>query len=194
MKCINHSISTEMKSLFVIALLSPFSAGIGTAATPPMRDAATHEQLVGTLRQASQEDPMRKQAPAKGVDPSKVNRPQSLIASSDTICFNGAVTLVPKRAILQMPKNLAERLKYQKGAKLMTWAEFYAVNRGWITTVEVTRVQAEGNTPLAEETTKRIAKSGNLIVATYQGGPISVLPPKQPPVEGATTTTQTPKS
>lgn len=137
---------------------------------------------------------MLKQAPAKGPDPSKVNRPESLIGSSDTICFNGTVTLVPKRAILQMPKNLADRLKYQPGAKLMNWAEFYALNRGWITTIEVSRVQAEGNSPLAEETTKKIAKSGNLIVATYQGGPISVLPPKPAPAGATTPTTHTPES
>ena len=64
------------------------------------------------------------------------------------------------------------------GSKLVTWADFYAVNRGWITTVEVCRVQAEGNSPLAEETQKQIGKSANLIVATYQAGPISVLPLK----------------
>ena len=51
---------------------------------------------------------------------------------------------------------------------------------GWITTVEVSRVQAEGNLALADETAKRIQKSASLIVATYQGGPISVLPLKVP--------------
>ena len=54
---------------------------------------------------------------------------------------------------------MADRLKFQPGAKLMSWADFYAQNRGWITTVEVTRVQAEGNKPLAEEIAARIGKS-----------------------------------
>ena len=52
-------------------------------------------------------------------------------------------------------------------------------NRGWITTVEVSRVQAEGNLAIAEETRERIGKSMNLVVATYMGGPISVLPLKE---------------
>jgi len=174
-----------MKSLIVISLFG-FSAAAANAEALPMRDAATHTQLAVTHQKASQQDPMLKQTPAKGPDPSKVNRPESLLGASDIICFNGAVTLVPKRAILQMPKNLVDRLKYQPGAKVLSWAEFYALNRGWITTVEVSRVQAEGNSPLPEETTKMISKSGNLIVATYQAGPISVLPLKQAPAANTT--------
>lgn len=178
-----------MKSIIVISLFSTFTAAIGRAemaAAPPMRDAATHEQLVVMYRKVSQEDPMRKLVPAKGSDPSTVNQPLDLISQSDIICFNGVATLVPKRAVLQIPKNLADRLKWQPGARIQSWADFYAQNRGWITTVEVSRVQAEGNNPLAGETRKQLAKSGNLIVATYQGGPISVLPPKVP-VETAIT-------
>ena len=75
---------------------------------------------------------------------------------------------------------MSDRIKYQPGAKLLSWGDFYALNRGWITTVEVSRIQAEGNNPLPEETQKKIVKSGNLMVATYQGGPISVLPLKAP--------------
>lgn len=177
---------TAMKSLIVISFIS--SLAVATGAAPPMRDAATHEQIVLAYRQASQQDPMRKQPPAKGPDPSTASPPRSLIGASDVICFNGIVTLVPKRAILQMPKNLADRLKYQLGSKVLSWADFYALNRGWITTIEVSRAQAEGNSPLPEETTRKIVKSGNLVVATYQAGPISVLPLKAAPAEPATGT------
>ncbi|MES2924338.1 MAG: hypothetical protein V4819_22495 [Verrucomicrobiota bacterium] len=172
-----------MKAAILISAFGTIAASIGHAETAPkseMRDSITHEQLVAKYRQASQNDPMLKQAPSKGPDPSTVNKPKSLLGASDLICFNGAVTLVPKRAVLQAPKNLAERLKYLPGAKLLAWSEFYALNRGWITTVEVSRTQAEGNSPLPEETQKQLSKSGNLIVATYQGGPISVLPLKVP--------------
>lgn len=109
-----------------------------------------------------------------------VNRPQDLISRSEILCFNGFVTLVPKRAVLQFPKNLAERLKAQPGAKIKSWSDFYAANRGWITTVEVSRIQAEGKQPLSKETSLQMVKSGNLIVATYNGNPISVLPLKVP--------------
>ena len=177
-----------MKSLVLVSLFSPFAFAVALADAPPMRDAATHEQLALTYRKASQQDPTCKQAPSKGPDPSTVNQPKDLISESDIICFNGSVALVPKRAILQTPKNFVDRLKYQKGAKLLSWGEFYALNRGWITTVEVTRTQAEGNSPLAPETQKKLVKSGNLIVATYQSGPISVLQLKVPHEKAVTTT------
>ena len=54
------------------------------------------------------------------------------------------------------------------------------MNRGWISTIEVTRVEAEGNQALSEETQERVAKSRKLVVATCFGGPISVLPVKKP--------------
>lgn len=180
-----------MKFVTLISLLGSLVSSVGHAETPPastMRDAVSQEQLVAMYRHASQNDPMRKMAQSKGPDPSVVNQPKDLISESDTICFNGAVTLVPKRAVLQTPKNLVDRLKYVPGAKLMSWSEFYALNRGWITTVEVSRVQAEGNNPLTAETKKQLVKSGNLIVATFQGGPISVLPLKVPVEKSPTTT------
>jgi hypothetical protein len=144
-----------------------------------MHDAATHEQLVMTYRKAAQEDPMRlTMQPAKGVDPSTANQPKDILSESDIICFNGTATLVPKRAILNLPAAMQGRLKFLPGSKLMTWTDFYTLNRGWISTVEVSRVQAEGNEALKEEISTRIGKSSNLVVATYKGGPISVLPLK----------------
>lgn len=145
-----------------------------------MRDASTHEQLAMTYRKAAQQDPMRNMPPAKGVDPSTANQPKDILSESDVICFNGTATLVPKRAILNLPASMQGRLKFLPGSKLMTWTDFFTLNRGWISTVEVSRVQAEGNEALKEEISTRISKSSNLVVATYKGGPISVLPLKAP--------------
>lgn len=149
-------------------------------AKPVMRDAATHQELSLAMRKAGQVNPMSRMTPANGPDPSTVHQPKDLLATSDILCFGGLATLVPKQAVMCVPKNLAERLKFQAGSRILTWAEFYSLNRGWITTVEVSRVQAEGNSPIAEEIATRIGKSSNLVVAVYKGGPISVLPPKLP--------------
>jgi hypothetical protein len=148
-----------------------------------MRDAATHEQLALALRKADQHDPMKNMPSTKGEDPSVVNRPKDLLSQSDIISFRGIATLVPKRAVLQIPKSCTDRMKLEPGSKIVSWSDFYAQNRGWITTVEVSRVQAEGNKPFAEETQKYMSTCRNLIVATYQGGPISVLPLKEPAPE-----------
>lgn len=165
------------------------------AAPAVMRDAATHQQLSVALRKADQSDPMKNLPAAKGEDPSMVNRPKDILSDSDIISFRGLATLVPKRAILQIPKNHAELIKMEPGAKIVGWTEFYTANRGWITTVEVSRIQAEGNEPIAEETRKFMGTCRNLIVATYKGGPISVLPLKEPPPAAAQDAAlQTPKS
>src|SRR5688572_18404373 len=136
-----------MKHLVYMGLLSAFGpTAVNAQATgAPMRDAATHEELAGRAREAAKGNLTKLPVPAKPAAPSKVEPPRSLLSESDIVCFNGNATLVPKRAILQLPKNLADRLKYQPGSKLLNWGDFYALNRGWITTVEVSRVQAEGN-------------------------------------------------
>ena len=169
-----------MKTILFMTLVGLCAGQAGRAEVAPMRDAATGEQLNLVYRKAMQEDPMRKLAPAKAVGPAAVHQPRDLLSQSDIICFGGMATLVPKHAILHIPAKLADRLKFKEGSKIQGWSAFFAQNGGWITTVEVSRVQAEGNLALPEETTKRVQKSASLIVATYQGGPISVLPLKVP--------------
>jgi hypothetical protein len=169
--------ATRFPLLSVIALTSSLQA---LEPGEVMQDAATHDQLSDRLRVANNQSPLVKFTPADGPDPSKVEEGENLINRSDFISFNGLATIVPKRAVLHIPAALSNRLKLQQGSKVQTWSEFYASNRGWITTVEVSRVQAEGNQALAEDLLKRIQKSNSVIVATYQGGPISVLPLKAP--------------
>ena len=131
------------------------------------------------LRAANNKNPLADLKPAQGEDPAKA-KPQDFASRSDFMSFNGSATIVPKRAILHTPAAMSARIKLQPGSKIQTWADFYASNRGWITTVEVTRAQAEGKVPLAEDLIKRIEKSTSVVVATYQSGPISVLAPKAP--------------
>lgn len=181
-------------TITLAGLLIAAQANAQNATKPVMRDASTHEQLSLDYRKAMQADPMRNMQPAKGGDPSVVNQPEDLISRSDILCFGGIAALVPKRAVMNVPKNLAERLKFQPGSKITSWSEFYALNRGWITTVEVSRVQAEGNQAINEEITSRIGKSTNLVVATYMGGPISVLPLKVPEDKAANPASQTANS
>lgn len=169
---LTHSLRAAASSLLLLGHLA--------AEQPVMRDAATHEQLSEALRVAINKGPLAEMKPAPGPDPSKVNIPENIVKTSDFLSFSGRATLVPKKAILHVPANMADRVKLQPGSQIQTWADFYAMNRAWVTTVEVSRVQAEGNQALPEATLERIAKSSTLVVATYQGGPISVLPLKVP--------------
>ncbi|MGC4016083.1 MAG: hypothetical protein QM755_16390 [Luteolibacter sp.] len=170
-------------TLPLLALIVPCHAELASKA--PTRDAATHEELVAQQRKAaSAPQPSLRDAtmtPADAsVDPSVVNRPGDLFSRSDIFCFNGFATLVPKQAILHIPDSYASRIGLKDGSKFQVWSEFYSSNRGWIVTQEVTRAQAEGREPLSDDIKKALSKCPSVVVATYQSGPISVLPPKAP--------------
>lgn len=154
-------------------------------AKPAMRDAATHEQLIELTRKASLEKVEPVFTPREK-DPSKDAQPGDLISRSEILCFNGMATLVPKRAVIHIPKPLAARIAMQEGAKIVPWQEFLGSNRNWITTVNISRPQAEGNEPLSEATLKSFEKETRVVVATYEDGPVSVLPLKVPAPETAT--------
>lgn len=168
----------------LLAALSLAAAALALAEEPrkPVyRDAETHELIAKKLKVNQEIDPIQKLVPSEGADPSKVNQPKNLIDSSDVISFNGYTTLVPKLAIIQLPELYADRINnHRLENKVVGWGEFYRLNQGWITTVEVSRVQAEGKEALAEAVSENLSKSRNLVIATYSAGPISMLPPKLP--------------
>jgi hypothetical protein len=148
-----------------------------------MRDSASHDSLSQKLRMAQQVNEFADLGPAKGnteVDPSVENSKRDLIKSSTIIAFNGRLTLVPKRAVLHIPEKLEDRIGEKPNVQVQNFQDFYKYNRGWIRTMEVTRPQALGHVPFDEETLTAIKESSSLVVATYKGGPISVLPPKDP--------------
>lgn len=148
---------------------------------PAYRDAQTHDQIVKKLSETNQKNPFAKLSKSEGEDPSLKNRPENLITSSDIISYNGNTTLVPKHAIIQIPEKYKSRINnHVKGNKIISWMDFYALNRGWITTVEVSKEQAEGRKPLAEDVSESFKKNSNMIIATYSTGPISLLPLKEP--------------
>lgn len=178
----------KMKSMIILALVAcPLAPGAEPASKIAggrlkIRDVVTHEELSARLQKTSepllelkQEDPI--QAKEEG---GEVWKPTSLLARSEFLSFNGLATMVPKGAVLNVPSYLATRLKLASGTRIINWNVFYPRNRSWITTVEVTRSQAEGNEPIAEATLKSISESKLVVIATMQGGPISVLPPKEP--------------
>lgn len=156
--------------------------------TQPMREATTHDALSQSLRMVQQKDPVRNLGPAIGKsdeDPSKAYAGRDLIKDSAILCYRGFLTLVPKRAVLHLPDKLKDRFEVQENVKVQTWKDFYQTNRGWIRTVEVTREQAMGQSPMPEEIVAAFENSTAAVIATFKGGPISVLPYVAPVEEGA---------
>lgn len=179
--------TTLIHRVFILTL----ATGLSSNADPEMRDAATHEQLQKKSHAAIIQDPMKKLPPATETDPAK-DAPKDLVSQSDILSYDGTFTLVPKRAILAIPTELAKRTQLGDATKLVGWKEFHANNRGWISTLEVTREQAEGNSPIDEEILNSLKNSTSIVIATYHGGPISVLPTKSPEGEKSAETPSEP--
>ncbi len=162
--------------LFIAACATPLHAE-GEPAKPVFRVAATHESLSRKLQVLNANDPMKALEKSEGTDPSKENVPKNLIESSDLISYRGVTTLVPKRAIIQIPEKYKDRINnHTPGNRVVGWLDFYAMNRGWITTVEITRAQAGGGDRLSEGLTDQLSKSRNMIVTVLASGPISYMP------------------
>lgn len=183
-----------MKSLIVIissilvpvGLLPAQESGPGCCGNSnkktAFRDAATHEALAKRGRgKANPISELRSVRPPEDAMNSKAFKPESIIARSEVLHRGQVATLIPKRAVLHLPAGLRGAVGMPEGVQLVSWADFYRANRNWIRTLEVTRAQAEGETPLSEEAVESFKESRDLIVATYQTGPISVMPLKEEP-------------
>jgi hypothetical protein len=180
-----------MKPIYtlVMAVVSLSAAAHAQQADRTIRKALTDEQFQEQKQELKrQEEERLAKVSAQQVsleqDPSKVNKPAGLLAQSEVLNYGGFATLVPKRAILHLPKALQTRTGLGSDDKIQGWQEFYLNNRGWISTMEVSRKQAQGKEPLSEESLKIIGESSSIIVATCYGNPISVLPLQTPPPQG----------
>lgn len=141
------------------------------------RNAATHSELSQKLRIANKDKPMAQfEVKELKEDPTKKSTPKDFIKQSDILCLSGNATFVPKRAVLNVPERFNDRFILKKGSKIMTFPAFYAKNRGWIMTYEVSIDQAFGKKPFDESKLEWLKKSGRVVVATFKGGPITVLP------------------
>lgn len=169
-----------MKKLLIITIALSGAMHGQQGERRPFRDAATHESLLPLYQKSQREAPVRGFSPSTGEDPTVTNVPGNLIKRSDVISFNGNTTLIPKLAIIQIPASFKGRVNnHTPGNRIVSWGGFFPLNRGWITTVEVSRLQAEGKEPIAPEIVEIFSKNPNLVIATFQGAPISVLPPKE---------------
>jgi hypothetical protein len=179
------SFSSSMKT-FTLLLASFTSVSFALAVEPPrfqkstkMRDAVTHDELAQKMKMAAHSDPIRDLGPAMGnldEDPAKRVTDRDLVKESTVLNYRGFLTLVPKRAVIHTPANYENRFKPSDDVQVQSWADFFKGNRGWIRTIEVSREQAMGLAPMDEAIMTALQESTQVVVATFKGGPISVMP------------------
>ena len=113
----------------------------------------------------------------------KESRNGGLVGRSAILSSTKNWSLVPKGAVLHVPKLYEERVNNTRAGTLIGWQDFYRANRSWIRTIPVTIDQASGKTPLTEEYLAGLRKGGQVLIAVCRGGPISVKLPE--PEEGS---------
>ncbi|WP_411846806.1 hypothetical protein AAFN60_04575 [Roseibacillus persicicus] len=85
-------------------------------------------------------------------------------------------TRVPRQSILHLPDQYREMVADAPQGRQVSWIEFLSANKSWLRHSEVTWSQVLAKQPLAKELRENFEKHGCLVIATYQGGPVTVLP------------------
>lgn len=143
-----------------------------------IRDAPTNEDMNLQFRKAQAEGSMRPVVNAAiSQDATKMGKQDDLIERSIILSFGGAAALIPKGAVIEYSDKYKDRLQRSPGDQLCEFSEFVAANRGWLSTYEVSFVQAQGKVPLDKNARAQMKKGGNVVVATFRGNPIEILPP-----------------
>ncbi len=148
-------------------------AASAVLAEPELRDRVTPVELE-RIRAASPFDAL---VDAAARQARAAADPQVLDEGSEILHDGTRWTLAPKGAVLHVPPTHATRIGTAPSGRGTPWAEFLRANIAWLTTEEVTFAQAAGREALPEERTRAWTSGDKVVVATYQGGPISVRKP-----------------
>lgn len=111
--------------------------------------------------------------PAEGETRTVARASDDVLTSSQILAANGQWTLVPKNAIVHVPKNLSRYVVEAPAGKMIPWTDFLIANRSWLNNLEITMDEASGKTPIKPVLVQSWATQGKIVVTTYKGGAIS---------------------
>ncbi len=111
-----------------------------------------------------------------------------LLKYSDFLGKDGKYVILPKNSVIYVPESLeATRLASPEG-RMIPWMEFLRNHRSIISTLDVTMDQVYGKKPLPPETLEMAAKNKLIVIAVYNGNPITVIKAPDPATAQNTTT------
>ena len=103
---------------------------------------------------------------------------QSSLWKNSIILADGEkFTLVPVGSILHLPAELRARVVGQPQGDFTFWPSFLKRNAAWLAGKEVSLTLSRGNAQEANTLLKSLSHDPRLVVATYKGGPITILEP-----------------
>lgn len=118
---------------------------------------------------------------AANVDVSRPKLNRDLISRSILLHDGRFFTLLPPGSVLHLPTGRHDRILLEPKGDFLTWSAFLKRNEDWLKTQEVSLETAKGNVKQVEQITLGLAKDPKVVIAVYQGGPISLLQPDPTP-------------
>jgi len=101
----------------------------------------------------------------------EINRAKDAI---HLITWQGMSSMLPKAAVLSLPKNLENRFGTVMAEKFVSFSEFHNVNKNWITTLPITAQQLKGDGKLDLVKLEQLKKNGTIVISTYNGEPVGL--------------------
>lgn len=103
---------------------------------------------------------------------------RSSLWSSSIILIDGEkFTLVPIGSVLHLPAELRSRVVSEPEGDFTFWPAFLKRNAEWLSAKEVTLTLSRGNSQEAKALIKSLSKDSRIVIATFKGGPITILEP-----------------
>lgn len=96
---------------------------------------------------------------------------------------NSVSTKIPANSIIFVPDRLKGKVSEQIKGKLVPWKRFYSRNMSSIHLFPVTIEQARGTGKIKQEHIQQFEKLGKIVIATHDGGLITVNPEALKPEE-----------
>jgi hypothetical protein len=155
------------------ALMSQSPASQAKTQAPAARDAATESSLQREMQKS------KRLADYKGAFEAAPEVAPDLTPSlykKSIILFDGDNhTVVPMGAVLALPAGYRNRIIDKPEGEFLFWSTFLEKNKKWVGAWEVPMAMARGDAEMSKSVMKQIANDTRVLVATYKGGPITVL-------------------
>lgn len=101
---------------------------------------------------------------------------------SDVLNDRGVYTMVPKSAVIHVPRGMERKLQRQSKSKYVSFEKFIRTNCVWIQKMPVNVSQATGQAPIDPIRLENMRKLGKVVIAVHKGEPISVKLPATLPI------------
>lgn len=161
---------------FGVELVFGIIAMAGCLSAQEARDVVREEAL---RKQVAEAPNLKSQLAAKAKPLTKAAPSiQSSLWTNSVILADGEkFTLVPVGSILHLPAELRGHVAASPQGDFTFWPSFLERNTAWLAAKEVSMSLSRGNVQEAQVMLKNISHEKRLIVATYKGGPITILEP-----------------